>query len=117
MSKCNFVDVGNLTADPDELRQVGDSQVVRFRVAFNSRRGKKEETVYMDCEAWGGLAQTISTYCKKGQKIHLTGLIRQDEWVDKQTEAKRSKLFLSVNSMDFVSGPAKTEEQDCEIPF
>lgn len=96
---------GNLVRDP-ELKSVGDSKVVSFSVAVNSVRGsgdnKREETSYLDCEAWGRQAEVIAQYLKKGDGILVNGELKQDRWEDTDGN-KRSKIKVNVNRFDFMS--------------
>jgi single-strand DNA-binding protein len=68
--------VGNLTRDP-EIRYVGNSgsAVTKFRIAVNpnKRDAKPEDTMYIDIVAWERLAETCSTYLKKGSPVLVEG--------------------------------------------
>ena len=126
----------NLVSDP-ELKTVGDSNVVRFRVAINrkftTKSGeKKEESTYIDCEMWGARSSVIAEYLTKGDPILLEGHLKQENWESKDGE-KRSKIIVSVEDFEFMSNkkngdikPAsekkapskgKTEAQLQDIPF
>jgi single-strand DNA-binding protein len=100
---------GNLTRDPELRHTSGNTAVCSFTVASNLRwkdaSGQaKEETTFIDCEAWGAVAETIAKYMSKGKPIFVEGRLRTDEWEDKQTGQKRSKLKVVVDSFQFV-GP------------
>lgn len=118
---------GNVTRDP-EGRDVNDSRVVKFGIAVNGRILKKngetvkdengytqKEVVFLDCEAWGPQALTIEQYVTKGKKLGLTGEIKQDNWEDKETGAKRSRHFLRVERFEFLDG-SKDVGGDVEEP-
>lgn len=108
---------GNLTRDP-ESRTVstanGDTTVVSFSVAVNGR--KPEETVYFECEAWGKQAETIVGHFKKGKPIVINDAeARMDNWVDKNTNEKRSRLKFRVNRFGFApNGGGKGDDVDTE---
>jgi single-strand DNA-binding protein len=85
---------GNLVRDP-ELSPVGDSKVCRFTLAVNDGYGEKQKTYFIDCEAWGKVAETISSYCTKGKKISVTGILVQNSWTDNKGN-KRSKTFVKA---------------------
>ena len=96
----------NLVSDP-ELKTVGDSNVVRFRVAINrkftTKSGeKKEESTYIDCEMWGPRAAIISEYLAKGDPILIEGHLKQESWDTKDGE-KRSKIIVSIQDFEFMS--------------
>jgi len=105
----------NLVSDP-ELRNVGDSNVVRFRVAINrkytTKSGeKKEESTYIDCEMWGNRASVVNTHLKKGDPILLEGHLKQENWETKDGE-KRSKILISVEDFEFMGGGNKLEGEN-----
>jgi single-strand DNA-binding protein len=97
----------NLVSDP-ELKSVGDSNVVRFRVAINrkftTKSGeKKEESTYIDAEMWGARASVISEYLKKGDPILMEGHLKQENWETKDGE-KRSKILVAIEDFEFMNG-------------
>ena len=96
---------GNLTRDP-ETRSINDRMVATFTIAA-SRRYKvdgetREKTAFIDCEAWGKTAEIIGRFFTKGKPIIVQGRIDQQSWTDKETQKKRSKLLVSVDSFSFV---------------
>lgn len=93
---------GNLTRDP-ETRSVGEHTVTGFGLAINEKRGGKESTVFIDCEAWNRTGDTIAEYFTKGKPILIEGKLRLDEWQDRDG-GKRSKIKVSVDSFTFVGG-------------
>jgi single-strand DNA-binding protein len=106
MNQCHFL--GRLCADP-ELRPLGDNKrVVKFRIAVNRRfkragKDQAKETAFLDMEAWDTGADVISKYAKKGNQIIVHCSVVQDDWDDKTTGQKRSKLKFRVNQFEFVS--------------
>ena len=100
--------VGRLTRDP-ETRQVGEQQraVTSFGLAVNTVFSKdKEKTTFVDCEAWGKMAETIGKWCTKGREILVTGRLDLDTWEDKDGN-RRSKLKVVVNNFSFGAGGRK----------
>lgn len=101
--------IGNLTRDP-ELRQTPKgTAVAQFGLAVNrSFRGEdgqsREETTFVDLEAWGKQAETISKYMSKGRPIFVEGRLKLDQWEDKNGGGKRSKLRIVVENFQFLGG-------------
>jgi len=96
---------GNICRAP-ETRDVGKSSVTDFGIAVNRRwkdqRGKeKEEVLFADCSAWGRTGETIEEYFKKGSPILIQGRLRLEQWEDKKTDEKRSKISITVESFEF----------------
>jgi single-strand DNA-binding protein len=63
----------------------------------------------IDIEAWGRSAE-ITDKVRKGDSIHVTGMIRRQEWDDKETGKKRSKHVLSVSRFEFLPRGAAASE-------
>ncbi|MGO1851823.1 MAG: single-stranded DNA-binding protein [Microbacteriaceae bacterium] len=79
--------VGNLTADPDELRQVGSDDVTNFNIAVTDRvfdRQKNEwvdgKTSFYRVAVWRYLAKNVAASLKKGQRVIVTGDLNIVNW-------------------------------------
>jgi single-strand DNA-binding protein len=106
MSYNRSIIAGNLTRDPQTRFLANEKCVCSFTVA-NTRRftvagEKREETAFVDCEAWGKTAEIIGRFFTKSKPILVEGRLKQDNWDDKDTGKKRSKLVVVVDSFDFV---------------
>lgn len=99
--------MGNLTRDV-ELRHTPNNQAVaNLGLAVNRkyRTGEgemREETTFVDCEAWGRTAETLSKYLRKGRPVFLEGRLKLDQWQDKDSGQNRSKLKVVVDSFQFI---------------
>jgi len=97
--------MGNLTRDP-ELRQTPSGQsVVSFSLALNraykAQNGDwQEATDYIDCVAWGPLAERVSQYLTKGRRALVQGRLQSRSW--EQDGQKRSKVEVLANDVTFV---------------
>lgn len=96
---------GRLAAEP-ELRfgQTGTA-VVRLRmVAADRRRDDSGEwvdgdTLWIDVTAFGKLAENVAESVAKGDLLLVQGKLKTDEWNDKDTGQKRSKITLIADSV------------------
>jgi single-strand DNA-binding protein len=99
--------VGNLTRDPELRYTPKGTAVARLGIACN-RKWKtetgelKEEVTFVDVDAFGRTAETISQYLKKGRPILIEGRLRYDTWEDKQTNQKKSKLGVVLENFQFL---------------
>ena len=95
--------LGRLTRDP-ELRFAAGSgnAVTRFSIAV-TRQFKRDEADFINCEAFGKTAETISQYLTKGGQIAITGNIRTGSY-DAQDGSKRYTTDVVVESFEFVGG-------------
>ena len=112
--------MGNLTRDPQLSYTPSQTAVVDFGLAVNrrwtSRDGeKKEETCFVDCRAFGRIAENINKYLSKGRPVFVEGRLSFDTWTA-QDGSKRSKHRVTVENFQFLpgtSGPgARQTEQD-----
>ena len=100
--------IGNLTRDP-ELRYTPKGQaVVDLALAMNRRYlvdgEKREEVTYVDVTFWGKGAEIISQYMKKGNPMYIEGRLRLDQWDDKETGKKQSRLKITGEEFQFLGG-------------
>ncbi len=99
--------MGNLTRDV-ELRSTGASQQVgKIGLAVNrnyttASGERREEVTFIDCEAWGKTAETMAKYLTKGRPVFIEGRLKLDQWDDKETGKKQSKLKVVVENFQFV---------------
>lgn len=105
---------GNLTRDPELRYTPKGSAVVEIGMAINrkwkSETGEaKEEVTFVDVSAFGRTAEVIAQYLKKGRPIMIEGRLKYDQWDDKQTGAKRSKLRVVAESFEFLDSGARAE--------
>ena len=107
--------IGNLCSDVD-ARPAGSSTVAHMRVAVNesykSKTGEKvERTVYVDVEAWEKQAENAARYLGKGSAVFVEGRLQMDEWEDKQSGQKRSKLKVRADNIQYLTFRDKGDER------
>lgn len=64
---------------------------------------KVEEVTFVDFVLFGKPGETLAQYTRKGDPLLIEGRLKQENWDDKQTGAKRSKLKVSVRSFQFLT--------------
>ena len=106
--------MGHLTRDP-ESRTIPTGQVITsigiaINRSFIHEGQKREDTTFVDCEAFGKTAESIARFFKKGRAIFIEGRLRQDSWVDKQTKEKRYKMMVAIESFTFVDDPGRSTD-------
>jgi single-strand DNA-binding protein len=105
--------MGNLTRDPELRYTPKGTAIARIGLAVNrvwkTETGEtREETTFVDVDAFGKTAETIGQYMKKGSPILVEGRLRLHTWEDKQTNQKQSKLRVDLETFKFV-GSANRE--------
>jgi len=114
--------MGNLTRDPQLSYLPSQTPVVEFGLASNRKwRGtdgaQREETCFVDCRAFGKMAENINKYCKKGRPLMIEGRLTFDQW-EAQDGQKRSKHRITVENFTFVDsgGGAAASRGDSSEP-
>jgi len=105
---------GNLTRDPELRYTPKGMAIAKITLAINrswkSETGEaKEEVTFVDIDAFGKQAETIGQYLKKGSPLLMEGRLRLDQWDDKQTGQKRSRLGVVLDAFQFLGGGNRTE--------
>jgi len=106
--------VGNLTRDP-ELRYTPKGTAIAKiglavnRVWTNEAGEKKEEVTFVDVDVFGRTAENVGQYMRKGRPILIEGRLKLDQWDDKQSGQKRSKLGVIAETVQFLGSPAGGE--------
>lgn len=106
--------VGNLTRDP-ELRYTPKGTAIAKiglavnRVWTNEAGEKKEDVTFIDVDCFGRTAENVGQYMRKGRPILIEGRLKLDQWDDKQTGAKRSKLGVVAETVQFLGSPGGGE--------
>ena len=98
---------GNLTRDPELRTTPNGANVCSFSVAVNrvyrdSNGEQKEDVSFIDCSAWGKLAEMINQYAKKGSGVLVSGRLDQRSWEDKNGGGKRSRVEIVVEDFNFI---------------
>ncbi len=98
---------GNLTRDPELRYTPKGTAITKIGLAINrtwkSEAGEtKEEVTFVDADAFGRTAEVIAQYLKKGRPILLEGRLKLDQWEDKNTHQKQSKLKVVIDGFQFL---------------
>jgi single-strand DNA-binding protein len=99
--------MGNLTRDPELRVTPKGTSICQFSLAINRQfkmeSGEtREEVTYVDIEAWGKQGETIAKYVTKGRPLYVEGRLRLDQWEDKNTKEKRSRMKIVLEQFQFL---------------
>lgn len=97
--------MGNLTRDPETRVTANGITICKFGLAvsrvYATREGeRKEETTFVDIDAFGKQAEVITKYMRKGRPILVEGRLKLDQW--ESEGQKRSKLGVVLETFQFV---------------
>lgn len=98
---------GNVTRDPEVRYTPKGTAVTKIGLAINrnwkTETGEmKEEVTFVDIDAFGRQAEVIGQYIKKGRPLLVEGRLKLDQWEDKNTHQKQSKLKVVLESFSFL---------------
>lgn len=124
-----FLGCGRLTKDP-EIRDAGEMRVAKYTLAID-RKGKKEETDFLNCVCFGKTAEFAEKYLHKGMKIIIVGRVQTGSYTNKDgikvyttdiivdehefVESKNSSENPNGNSGD--GGFMTIDDGNSELPF
>jgi len=102
--------MGNLTRDVELKYTPSDQPVANVGIAvsrrYRTREGEdREETTFVDCEAWGRTAEVMNQYLAKGRPVFVEGRLKLDQWEDRETGKTRTKLRVVIENFQFVDSP------------
>lgn len=118
--------MGNLTRDP-QVRRTPTTSVAEIGLAVNrswfdkASNSRKEEVTFVDVTLWGRQAEVAGEYLQKGKSVLIEGRLQLDQWEDKESGQKRSKLRVVCELMQMLGGKPdgdrKPQQQTQGDPF
>jgi single-strand DNA-binding protein len=113
--------IGNLTRDPELRYTPKGVAIAKIGLAVNrtwkTETGEqKEEVTFIDVDAFGRQAETLAQYVKKGSPLMVEGRLKLDQWDDKQTGQKRSKMGVTLEGFQFLGSGNREGGSDAPRP-
>jgi single-strand DNA-binding protein len=104
--------LGNLTREPQLSYLPSQTAVVNFGLATNRKwkdqsGQQKEEVCFVDCKAFGKLAENINKYCKKGNPLLVEGRLNFNQW--EKEGVKHYKHDIVVEGMQLMGSKADSQ--------
>lgn len=104
--------VGRLTRDPEVRYTPSGTAIAQLGLAigrkYKDQSGQlKEDTTFVDVDVFGRQAETAGQYLAKGRTVLIEGRLQLDQWEDKNSGQKRSKLKVVGNRVQFLGGPGE----------
>lgn len=99
--------MGRLTADPQSRTITNGTTICNLRLAVNRRyvtaEGEhRDDVCFVTVETWGRQAESCTQYLRSGSSVMVEGRLRYDEWRDKDTGDKRSRLGVTAQRVHFL---------------
>lgn len=108
--------IGNLTRDPELTYTSSGVALAKFGVAINSKWTDKntgevrEDVCFVEITVWKKVAENAAAYLKKGDPVSVQGKLRTEQWTDRATGAKRSRLAVACEHIQFLGAKRQTQE-------
>lgn len=104
--------IGRLTRDPEMKTFANGGKVARIGFVTNNRKKDNQtgqwadDPCFLDIDAFnrgqGTLANVVEQYCRKGSTICIEGRLVQENWDDKSTGQKRSKIKVIADTIQLL---------------
>ena len=106
--------MGRLTRDPEVRYSANGTAITNIGLAVNrnwrNQDGQtQEEVTFVDVTAFGKRGEAVGQYLKKGRPIFIEAHLRMEQWDDKQTGQKRSKLAIIMDAFEFIDSRGEGE--------
>lgn len=100
--------LGNLTRDPETRVTASGVTICKLglatsRVYVTKDGERREDTTFVDIDAFGKQAEVITKYMRKGRPLMVEGRLKLDQWESSEGQ-KRSKLGVVLENFQFVGG-------------
>lgn len=104
-------------AKEPEIREVGGNKVANITLAdkdrgFTTKSGKvvEEHTEWINATVWGGLAEVVEKYVKKGDQLYLEG--KSTTRTYESNGEKRNTTDLIVSELTLVGGNKELQTKE-----
>lgn len=109
--------IGRLGRDPEVRFSQSGSAIVGIRLGISERfKGSdgewQDRTVWTDVKMFGKRGEAFAAHHGRGSLAALSGRLGFDEWEDKQSGQKRSKLYVIATDWEFVGDKPRDAEPD-----
>lgn len=99
--------IGNLTRDPVTRSTTGGMSICEIGLAINRRYRtaageERDEVCFVDIDVFGRQAEQCSRYLRKGALAFVEGRLKFDQWEDRATNQKRSRLKVTAERVQFL---------------
>ncbi len=105
----NKVDLVGRVGQEPEIKYF-ESGAVKASLTLAVKPPYKSETpMWWELEFWGKQAEVATSYTHKGSTIGISGELKFELWVDKNTGLPRSKPIIKVSELDLISSSKREE--------
>ena len=110
---CTFI--GRLGKEPEQKAMPSGETVVNFSLACGWKSKNGEGVEWVNCTAFGKLADVICQYLHKGSRIFVAGKMRTRRWEDKEGNTRHSTEIV-VRDMQMLDSKADSQQAAAQAP-
>ena len=102
--------IGNVTGTPEMRSTTTDKTVTEFRIAVSDRyrdangAWQNTEPVFWPVQIWSDPAKAVKAEVRAGAKVIVVGEIRNHEWVDQESQQKKSRRLIQARYVGLALG-------------
>lgn len=110
--------VGRLTRDPELRGLPSGTSVCGLRIACSSSRKDAEGDYherpnFFDVSVYGGAAESVSRYTRKGSRVAVDGRLEWREWETTEHQ-KRQAVSIVADTVQFLDPAGARREQEAD---
>lgn len=105
----NFTGIGNIVRDIELRKTKTGTSYANITLAINGFAGGEKTVDYINCTAWGKVAETLANYCSKGQQIGIEGNLKNNSYTDKNGN-KINTTNVNIFKIHFTQGGKQKKE-------
>ncbi len=108
----NITLIGHVGGAPEIKTFQSGSKLARFSLAVKEYvKGQEPQTIWIDCECWGPLAERVGEYVEKGKQVAVQGRLGMSKYTKEiaGTKVEMTKAFVKVASFQMM-GVKKAQE-------
>ena len=111
--------MGNCTRDSELRYTPNGTAILTFGLAVNRkyRDGKGEmveEVTFVDVDLWGQRGEACQEFLLKGKSVYVEGRLKFEQWDDKDTGQKRSRMKVVAERVQFPEPRAASSARSAE---
>lgn len=101
--------VGRAGRDPEVKYFESGNAVCNLTLAVDRLSKNNDEPDWFNLEIWGKTADIAANYVRKGSLIGVTGSLKFEYWLDRNSGAQRSKPVIRVERLELLGSKRDNE--------
>lgn len=108
LNSCTFT--GRVGKDPEKRMTGGGTKIAQFSLAVDGRK-RDDDTLWLECVAFGKSAEVIARYCQKGREVAVQGRLNVRKWQGRDG-ATRTSVELAIAEFALIGSKPQSSGGD-----